>query len=267
MDAGWIVAIAEGGVIAALLVLWQVAAGRRRRLQKQVRLLQQGRRRRRSVLTPEGAVKAVWETASLVRDKGVGVALRSSISEIANWAQVERPDLVRLAGDDGCVAIVFSDIEGSTALNDQMGDRAFVRMLTQHNAVVTKQVQRHHGRVIKTQGDGFMIAFGEASQAVHCAIGIDRALLRRRAKPPIVVRIGIHYGSAVHRDNDIFGRNVALAARIAGLAEGGEILVSGDVVDQVAADDELDALIADPRTTELRGLSGDHVVATVDWTD
>lgn len=265
MGAGWIVAIAEGGVIAALLVLWQVAAGRRRRLQRQVRMLQQGRRRRRSVLSPEGAVKAVWETATLVRDKGVGGALRSSISEIANWAQVERPDLVRLAGDDGCVAILFSDIEGSTALNDEMGDRSFVRLLGQHNTVVTKQVTRHHGRVIKTQGDGFMIAFGEAAQAVHCAIAIDRALLRRRAKPPIVVRIGIHYGSAVHRDNDIFGRNVALAARVAGLAEGGEILVSGDVVEQLADDEELDLMLTEPRAVQLRGLGGEHLVATVDW--
>ena len=93
----------------------------------------------------------MWETASLVRDKGVSGAFRSSISEIANWAQVERPDLIRLAGDDGCVAILFSDIEGSTSLNDRIGDKGFMRVLAQHNAVVTKEVGRHQGHVIKTR--------------------------------------------------------------------------------------------------------------------
>ena len=258
-------AAAEAVAILLLFVVWQVSAGRRRSLQRRVEELERGRRRRRSVLSPEGAVKAVWETASLVRDKGVSGAFRSSISEIANWAQVERPDLVRLAGDDGSVAILFSDIEGSTSLNDRLGDKGFVRVLAQHNAVVTKEVGRHHGHVIKTQGDGFMIAFGEAAQAVRCAVEIERALARRRSKPPILVRIGIHYGSTVHRDNDIFGRNVALAARVAGLAEGGEILVSGDVVEQIAQDDELDLLLTNPRLVQLRGLAGEQAVASVDW--
>lgn len=103
-------AVAEAAVILLLFLVWQVSAGRRRSLQRRVRSLEQGRRRRRSILSPEGAVRAVWDTATLVRDKGVGGAFRSSISEIANWAQVERPDLVRLAGVDGCVAIMFSDI-------------------------------------------------------------------------------------------------------------------------------------------------------------
>jgi class 3 adenylate cyclase len=267
MSAGWIVAVAEAAAIVALLVLWLVASARRRALHQRVRELERGRRRRRSVLSPEGAVKAVWETATLVRDKGVGGAFRSSISEIANWAQVERPDLVRLAGVDGCVAIVFSDIEGSTALNDRLGDRGFVRVLSQHDALVNRQVGRHHGQVVKTQGDGFMIAFAEADQAVRCAVGVQRALAARRAKPPVAVRIGIHYGSAVHRDNDIFGRNVALAARVAGEAAGGEICVSGDVVDQLSEHEDLDLMVTEPRLVELRGLSGEQVVATVDWAE
>ncbi len=265
MTAGWIAAAAEAVVIVLLLVTWQVSAARRRALQRRVHELQQGRRQRRSVLSPEGAVKAVWETATLVRDKGVGGAFRSSISEIANWAQVERPDLVRLAGVDGSVAIVFSDIEGSTSLNDRLGDQAFVKVLSQHNLVVTRQVGRFHGHVVKTQGDGFMIAFAEADQAVRCAVEIERALARRRARPRLSVRIGIHSGSAVHRDNDIFGRNVAFAARVAGMAEGGEILISEDVVDQVIDIDELDLMLNESRPVELRGLAGEQILTTVDW--
>lgn len=110
-----------------------------------------------------------------------------------------------------------------------------------------------------------MVAFAGADQAVRCAVEIERALARRPAKTPISVRIGIHYGSAVHRDNDIFGRNVALAARVAGLADGGEILVNGDVVDQLADIEDLDLMLAEPRLVQLRGLASEQIVAAVDW--
>jgi len=79
----------------------------------------------------------------------------------------------------------------------------------------------------------------------------------------VLVRIGIHHGDVVHRDNDIFGRNVAQAARVAALAEGGEILVSEAVADAVA--DHEDIALVDAREVQLKGLAGDHVVSTVDW--
>ena len=216
---------------------------------------------------PETAVKAVWETASLVRDKGVSAAFRASISDIAGWAEVERPALVELAGVDGCVAILFSDIEGSTALNERLGDRAWNTLLKQHDRQVEKQIAKHHGQIVKHQGDGYMVAFATAEQAVRAAIGIERAFGQVRAVPTLRVRVGIHYGSVVHRDNDIFGRNVAHAARVAALAEGGEVLVSGAVVDEIAEVDDLDLRLTDLRSVELKGLSGEQVVGTLDWRD
>ena len=74
------------------------------------------------------AVKQVWRTANILRKDGLGAAVRSSIEELADWAEVERPDLARLA-PSGKVAIVFSDIEESTALNERIGDRAWVRLI------------------------------------------------------------------------------------------------------------------------------------------
>lgn len=212
-------------------------------------------------------MKAVWETASLVRDKGVSAALRHRINEIAGWAEVERPALVELAGVDGCVAIMFSDIEGSTALNDRLGDRAWNALLRQHDRVVEKQISRFHGQIVKHQGDGYMVAFATAEQSVRSAIAIETALAKLRGAPTLKVRIGIHYGSVVHRDNDIFGRNVAHAARVANLGDGGEVLVSGAVVDAIADVDELDLRLTDMRTVELKGLAGDQVIATLDWRD
>ena len=180
--------------------------------------------------TPDEAVKAVWETVDRVREKGFGGAIRSSIDDLAGWAQVERPALMTIAGPDGSVAIFFSDIEGSTELNERLGDKEWVRLLARHDAAVRSAITRYDGHVVKTQGDGFMAAFGSPEQAVRSAIAVQQAFDRgqRKGRATVLIRIGIHYGDVVHRDNDIFGRNVAHAARVAALAEGGEILVSDD---------------------------------------
>ena len=219
-------------------------------------------RRRRLVPTPDEAVKAVWETANLVREKGFGGALRSSIDELAGWAQVERPALVAMAGPDGSVAILFSDIEGSTELNERLGDKEWVRLLARHDSAVRSAIERHGGQVVKTQGDGFMAAFPVPEAAVRAAVAVQRAFERgaRGGKAPVLVRIGIHHGDVVHRDNDIFGRNVAQAARVAALASGGEILVSRAVVDAVP-----DLRVGETRTVSLKGLAGEHEVASVEW--
>jgi len=220
---------------------------------------------RRLVPTPDEAVKAVWETVDRVREKGLGGALRSSIEDLAGWAQVERPALVQLAGADGSVAILFSDIEGSTELNERLGDKEWVRLLARHDAAVRSAIERYDGHVVKTQGDGFMAAFGSPEQAVRSAVAVQRAFEKgsRKGKASVLVRVGIHYGDVVHRDNDIFGRNVAQAARVAALAGGGEILVSDTVAAALA--DCPDVVLSAPRTVRLKGLAGDHQVAAVEW--
>ena len=222
-------------------------------------------RPRRLVPTPDEAVKAVWETVDRVREKGLGGAIRSSIDDLAGWAQVERPALVSIAGPDGRMAIFFSDIEGSTELNERLGDREWVRLLARHDAAVRSAISRHDGHVVKTQGDGFMAAFGTPEQAVRCAVAVQEAFERgrRKGKATVLIRIGIHHGDVVHRDNDIFGRNVAQAARVAALAEGGQILVSQAVADAVA--DCEDIALTEPREVELKGLAGEHLVSEVEW--
>src|ERR1700733_6121737 len=111
------------------------------------------------------AVKTVWQTANILRKEGFGAAVRSSIEDLADWAEVERPDLARVT-PDGRVVIMFSDIEESTALNERVGDRAWVRLIGEHDKLVRKLVKQRSGHVVKSQGDGFMIAFAHAEQAV-----------------------------------------------------------------------------------------------------
>lgn len=265
-----VIAVAlEGAAAIAFLALWLVGRRRRQLLTEEVARLRTPPEKppRRLVPTGREVVKGVWETAALVREKGLGGALRSSVEDLAGWAQVERPDLVRLAGPDGGLSILFSDIEGSTALNEQLGDRQWVRLLARHDQTVRSRVERYDGHVVKTQGDGFMVAFPDPERAVRCAVSVQRAFDRgsRAGKPDPRVRIGIHHGDVVHRDNDIFGRNVAQAARVAAQAGGGEILISDTVVAALASYDDL--LLEEPRSVRLKGLSGDHEVTPVFWGD
>jgi adenylate cyclase len=233
----------------ALLVFW-------RRCSRQQRELDELRQRvdTRNMLFSGGreAVKQVWQTANILRKDGLGAAVRSSVEDLADWAEVERPDLARLA-PSGRVAILFSDIEESTALNERIGDRAWVRLIGSHDKLVRRHVKKHSGHVVKSQGDGFMIAFAQPEQAVRCSIDVQHSL---RLRPNgIRVRIGIHTGKSVRRGDDLFGRNVAMAARVAAQADGGEILVSEVVRDAVRGEG---IGFDDGRDVELKGFSGSY---------
>ncbi|HET9875472.1 MAG TPA: adenylate/guanylate cyclase domain-containing protein [Mycobacterium sp.] len=207
------------------------------------------------------AVKTVWETANLVRKQGFGAAVRSSIEDLADWAEVERPDLARIT-PGGRVVILFTDIEESTALNERIGDRAWVKLIARHDEMVHRMVKEHAGHVVKSQGDGFMIAFAQAEQAVRCAIDIQRALQHGRHRNNIRVRIGIHLGRSVRRGDDLFGRNVAMAARVAAAADGAQILISEPVRDAVAGCDDI--AVDAGRDAELKGFAGTHRLYAVD---
>lgn len=250
---GWVfagVAVMEAAGLIVLWVLWTRSRHENDALRNRVdtrELLISGSRE---------AVKSIWQTANLVREKGFGAAMRSSIEELADWAEVERPDLARLA-PDGNVVIVFSDIEASTALNEQMGDRAWVRLLARHDKLIHNLVDENHGHVVKSQGDGFMIAFAQPEDAARFSIALQRALSpggKRLGSKDIRVRIGIHMGKSVLRGDDLFGRNVAMAARVAAQADGGEVLVSEPVKTALADD----IAFSEPREIELKGFRGTH---------
>lgn len=251
-------AVIELGGLVALGVLLTVSRHQLKQTRTELERSRQARtdrRRRRPGLAPF-AIRTAWRTADSLMTKGIGATVRNSIEDLAGWAQVERPDLARLTAD-GDVVIVFSDIEDSTAHNEELGDRDWVKVLERHNRLIEKLVAEHGGHVIKTQGDGFMIAFADAEQAVLCGIEIQRALLDNAVQwGGIRVRIGVHIGPSVRRGDDLFGRNVAMAARIASQAEGGEILVSDAVREAIAGTAGVD--LCAPREVELKGLQGIH---------
>jgi class 3 adenylate cyclase len=140
--------------------------------------------------------------------------------------------------------ILFTDIEGSTALTERLGDAKARDVLREHERIVREALAAHGGSEIKTMGDGFMASFGSATKALECAVAIQKAFEatnQQTDKPAnqLRVRIGLNAGEPVAEEgpdgrSDLFGTAVNMAARIAGQAQGGEILVS-DVVRQLVA--------------------------------
>ena len=166
----------------------------------------------------------------------------------------------------GTVTILFSDIEGFSSMTERLGDRKAQEIVRVHNAIVRGNVGACGGFEVKSQGDGFMIAFDSASKALRCAQAIQHELAAYSAShpdEPVRVRMGLHTGEAIKDEDDFLGRTVIIASRIADAACGSEILVSALLKELVMGSGEF--RFGEPREAELKGLSGTHQLVPVNW--
>jgi serine/threonine protein kinase/class 3 adenylate cyclase len=204
--------------------------------------------------------------------------LNTSIDAVARAVNDERPPLPQQAlAPDGTVTLMFSDIEDSTVLTESLGDQAWQDLLRHHNALIREQIREYDGFEVKTMGDGFMVAFQSAKKGLDCAIAIQRAFAEHLTPGPspsggegstrhVKVRIGLHAGEAIKEGDDFYGRNVIMASRVAGKANGGEILVSSLLRSLVES--SVDARsFGEARSVELKGLTGAHTVHDVRWNE
>ncbi|HEY7004325.1 MAG TPA: nickel-binding protein [Gaiellaceae bacterium] len=128
--------------------------------------------------------------------------------------------------------ILFTDLEDSTALADELGSTDYMNLLKEHDRIIRRSLLGFHGREVKHTGDGIMASFYEVADALDAALAIQEAFRERIAagmQPPHRVRIGLACGEPVDHDNDLFGPTVNLASRICGLAPPGDVLVSAAV--------------------------------------
>jgi len=190
-----------------------------------------------------------------------------SIHAIAAEVQAERPSLGSQASPDGTVTILFTDIEGSTELTERLGDQRWFSLLSVHDRIIREQVANAGGTVVKSRGDGFMLAFPSARHALTSAIEMQRALARHNREAPtatpIRIRIGAHTGEVVKHSGDFFGRHVNYASRIADRAAGGEILVSELTKALLQGSPEF--RFGPARTGPLKGFPGTHPMYVLDW--
>jgi class 3 adenylate cyclase len=221
-------------------------------------------------LAREIGMAPLAERAVAIRFEAQGRELptdvRTSIDRVEEAVEREQPDLRTHAAPDGTVTLLFSDIVGSTALNEEVGDQRWIELLRIHNLIVREQFAAHGGFEVKSSGDGFMVAFSSARRGVACAVGIQRSLAAHRNEHPddsIHVRIGLHTGEAIGMEGDFYGRHVNFAARVGAAADGGEILVSSLLKELTASSREFE--YGPGRTLELKGLTGSHDVYPVVW--
>jgi len=125
--------------------------------------------------------------------------------------------------------VLFTDIVGSTELAADMGDRAWRDLLESHDAAVRSELEAYRGRVIGTQGDGFLATFDGPGRAIRAALGIVKAL----SLLGLEVRSGLHTGEIEIVGDDVAGLAVHIGARIVALAPPGDVLVSRTVKDLV----------------------------------
>jgi class 3 adenylate cyclase len=183
-----------------------------------------------------------------------GRSLTKNIDHIERSVRDERPDVRPASAPDGTVTIAFTDIESSSVLLDRLGDAAFMRVLGWHDRIVREAAEQQSGFVVKSQGDGFMLAFPSAALALRASL-----VMRERIKAgfeglPVRIRVGLHSGEAIKRSDDFYGRTVVIAARIGTLALGDEILAS-DLVYALARGLGTFTFGA-PRAAALKGLDG-----------
>ena len=153
--------------------------------------------------------------------------------------------------------VMFTDIVDSTRRAAELGDSRWRAVVESHNQLVRDQLDRYRGREVKTMGDGFLATFDGPARGVRCA----RAITEEMPEFDVDVRAGLHTGECDVMGDDVGGMAVNIGARVGGLAEGGEVLVSGTVKDLVVGSG-ID--FEDRGLHQLKGVPGDwHLFAVL----
>jgi class 3 adenylate cyclase len=159
--------------------------------------------------------------------------------------------------------ILFTDLVGSTSLLQQIGERAFMGLLTEHDLIIRRSLVAWRGHEVKHTGDGVMASFEDVSNALECALAIQsgfRARMSDEATRELLVRIGIAAGEPVDHNDDLFGATVNLASRICDASDPGQILTS-DLVCEMGT--EKGFSFGRARDVELKGFGSVQVFELV----
>ena len=138
-------------------------------------------------------------------------------------------DEAALSPSEGVVALLFTDLVGSTNVLERLGDVAAERVRRAYFRLLREAVSSHSGQEVKNLGDGLMVVFGSVVEAVGCAVAVQDAVERHNRNHPeavLWVRVGLHVGEPVREERDFFGTAVVVAQRLCDRATGGQILAS-----------------------------------------
>ncbi|MCB0274369.1 MAG: protein kinase, partial [Calditrichaeota bacterium] len=165
------------------------------------------------------------------------------------------------------LTVMFCDLVGSTTLFEQRGDVEGRAMVQQYYDTMFPVIREHHGRVIKTIGDGILACFEEPEQACRCAIAMQEGMNRRNHQrmeiDRLTIRIALHYGKAVIDKDDIFGDVVNVAARLEGQAEAGDIMISQPLREQIRGNEHF--ILKASGKVRFKGKTSEMVLYRLLW--
>ena len=190
-----------------------------------------------------GAVLKELEGADHIPFFGDWQALAAEIDEFVLGERFTPAD------DRVLATLLFTDIVGSTEKAIEVGDSRWRALLDEHDAITKRQLQRFEGRLVKSTGDGVLATFDGPARALRCGLALSRSM--RSIK--LEIRAGVHTGEVEVRGEDVGGIAVHIGARVAALAEPGEVLVSGSVPPLIAGSG---IEFEERGVHELRGIPG-----------
>jgi adenylate cyclase len=162
------------------------------------------------------------------------------------------------------VALVFSDLRGSTSMYEGVGDAAAYSRVNRHFEFIRQRIVDHRGAVLKTMGDAVMGAFVRLDDAAAAALSMQREIDRwcesQEIQPPLVLKVGVHHGPAIAVTSndrlDYFGRTVNVAARLGGESRGGDVVFLREVYEELGP--EVAGHVVQRFRARLRGLPGER---------
>ena len=200
-----------------------------------------------------------WHNSGPVANQQVfGVDLTTTLDSLVSSVLDDKAQLTSVAGSEGTMTLVFTDVVNSTLLTESIGDAAWADLIGKHEATIRRITAAEGGSVVKFLGDGSMLAFESARAAVRTA----KRIQEESRKEPFRVRIGIHTGEVMRTGGDLFGLTVNKAARIASAAPANVIMLSSTTRDLIGSMEGLH--FGEPQMVALKGISNTHQIVPVE---
>lgn len=207
-----------------------------------------------TVVQSAGALEPIIREAVRKRPSKLGTfGLRTS-HLIAQLAADDRRSSTRLQkiAEGGTVGIVFVDVADFTSFTADNGDKAALKVLSKLNGVIHSAIKPLRGEIVKHLGDGYLLAFPSASQAVRGSTSIRSSVKRKEL--PVAIRVAVHAGEPLIEQDDLLGHDVNLTARLLDHCEPGAIIVS-EAAKELAEKRLRKVKFRERRVVKIRGLS------------
>lgn len=220
-----------------------------------------------TVVQSAAALEPIIRRAVRKRPSKLGVLGLRSAHLLATLAAEDARSSGRLASiaEKGTVGIVFVDVADFTVLTVELGDEVAIELLTELNELIVRAIRPSRGELVKSLGDGFLLAFPSASQAVRGASAIRKAVEKARARVdgwPLSVRIAVHAGEPLVEQDDLLGHDVNLTARLLDHCKPGEVIVS-EAAKELAEKRLRSIDFGGKRSLKIRGLSSKTTVFSI----